>query len=338
VGFGAFLRRGTEFNEGDIKREEGIEMIEISRNEETKVSIKPGSHEETGPVSAENYFKAEALAKAAFKAKEFGINLDQADKISEGLLDFESSITNQLSAELITGKELNMEKARLLALNGDIAGASAEILRQVGGTAEFSRMNRIQQEAIAKAVGLFNLDSTSKKITVKWSQLQVQGKQKVRDLWRQFDLGIFDIYGCKRDAEPGQFVFAFIPGVGEKPFSVMNDNPLTLGILTRGIFTEKINSFSVQIIIPNITPDYITLIFKIDEILEFLALDSDLHSIKEISITFNISLNVCKDIVNFLAKYNFIYYKDEYLKINPRIRDFIGEASEKSVLQLTHSQ
>ena len=43
-------------------------------------------------------------------------------------------------------------------------------------------------------------------------------------------------------AGPGQFVFAWIPGVGEKPFSIMDDDPLTLGILERGPFTEKINS------------------------------------------------------------------------------------------------
>ena len=96
----------------------------------------------------------ESLAKSAFQAKQFGINLDQADKISQGLLNFESSIQNELEAELLTGKDLNLEKARLLALNGDIAGAGAEILKQVGGTAEFSKMNRIQQEAIASAVGL----------------------------------------------------------------------------------------------------------------------------------------------------------------------------------------
>jgi archaellum component FlaC len=94
------------------------------------------------------------LAASAFQAKQFGINLDQADKIAESLLDFESSITNELSAELITGKDLNLERARLLALNGDIAGASAEILKQVKGSAEFTAMNRIQQEALAKAVGM----------------------------------------------------------------------------------------------------------------------------------------------------------------------------------------
>lgn len=100
----------------------------------------------------------ENLAKAAFQAKQFGINLDQADKIAESLLDFESSITAELEAELLTGKNLNLERARLLALNGDIAGASAEILKQVKGSAEFTKMNRVQQEALAKAVGMSRED------------------------------------------------------------------------------------------------------------------------------------------------------------------------------------
>ncbi len=44
------------------------------------------------------------------------------------------------------------------------------------------------------------------------------------------------------ECEPGQFVFAWIPGVGEKPFSVMDDDPFTLGVLERGEFTRHINS------------------------------------------------------------------------------------------------
>ena len=98
------------------------------------------------------------LAASAFQAKQFGINLDQADKIAESLLDFESSITAELEAELLTGKDLNLERARLLALNGDIAGASAEILKQVKGSAEFTKMNRVQQEALAKSVGMSRED------------------------------------------------------------------------------------------------------------------------------------------------------------------------------------
>jgi len=45
-------------------------------------------------------------------------------------------------------------------------------------------------------------------------------------------------------AEPGQFVFAWIPEIGEKPFSIMDYEPLTLGILERGCFTKAINSLN----------------------------------------------------------------------------------------------
>jgi len=97
---------------------------------------------------------ADALARSAVQAKQFGINLEQAEKISQSLLDFEGSIENELSAELITGKNLNLERARGLALNGDAAAAAAEIAKQVGTSADFGRMNVIQQEAIAKAAGM----------------------------------------------------------------------------------------------------------------------------------------------------------------------------------------
>jgi hypothetical protein len=132
----------------------------------------------------------EKLAEAAFKAKQFGINLQQADQISQSLLDFESSISNELSAELITGKDLNLEKARLLAINGDIAGAGAEILKQVGGTAEFTKMNRIQQEALAKATGLTR-DDLAKSLMDREALTKLSGvegkdaKEKYDNLVRQ---------------------------------------------------------------------------------------------------------------------------------------------------------
>ena len=95
-----------------------------------------------------------AIAEAVVKAKQFGINLEQAESIAKGLLDFESSISAELEAELLTGKDLNFEKARQLSLEGNIAGAAAEVLKQVKSSAEFGAMNVIQQEAMAKAAGL----------------------------------------------------------------------------------------------------------------------------------------------------------------------------------------
>jgi uncharacterized membrane protein len=97
---------------------------------------------------------ADALARSAVQARKFGLSLEQTEKMSQSLLNFEDSIESELSAELLTGKNLNLERARGLALNGDTAAAAAEIAAQVGTSADFAKMNVIQQEAIAKAAGL----------------------------------------------------------------------------------------------------------------------------------------------------------------------------------------
>jgi alpha-galactosidase len=41
----------------------------------------------------------------------------------------------------------------------------------------------------SKAVGLFNHSKTSKEVSVGWQELQISGKQAVRDLWRQKEIG-----------------------------------------------------------------------------------------------------------------------------------------------------
>jgi hypothetical protein len=94
------------------------------------------------------------IAKAVVQTNKLGISLDQAKKAASGLLDFEQSIESELTAELLTGKNLNLEKARSLALEGKSAEAAGEMLKQVGSAADFAKMNVIQQDALAKAVGM----------------------------------------------------------------------------------------------------------------------------------------------------------------------------------------
>lgn len=97
---------------------------------------------------------ATALSRAAIEARKFGLNLNEVDGIAGSLLDFESSIAAELEAELLTGKQLNLERARQAALEGDLATLTSEIASNVGSAEEFAGMNRLQQEAIAKAVGM----------------------------------------------------------------------------------------------------------------------------------------------------------------------------------------
>jgi hypothetical protein len=96
----------------------------------------------------------EALAEAVVNAKALGLSLDKVEQIASSLLDFENSISAEMEAELLTGKQLNLEKARQAALDGDIATVAEEIAKQVGTAAQFTEMNVIQQEALAKSVGI----------------------------------------------------------------------------------------------------------------------------------------------------------------------------------------
>jgi len=94
------------------------------------------------------------LANQAFQAKLVGLNMNQLESVGSSLLNFEESIANEMAAELMTGKELNLEKARQAALEGDLATLAQEIRKEVGTAAEFGEMNVLQQEALAKAFGM----------------------------------------------------------------------------------------------------------------------------------------------------------------------------------------
>jgi hypothetical protein len=107
-----------------------------------------------GQLYAQYKGSPDLIGKAVIQTQKLGITLQQAQGIAKGLLNFESSISAELEAELLTGKQLNLEQARYLALQGDSAGAAQEVLRQVGSLAEFQRLNVIQQEALAKAAGM----------------------------------------------------------------------------------------------------------------------------------------------------------------------------------------
>jgi len=94
------------------------------------------------------------LTKAVMQADRLGLTLEQVDKIGESLLNFETSIENELKAELLTGKAINVEKARAAALSGDTVKLTNEIAKQVGNIHQFEKMNVIQRQAYAEAFGM----------------------------------------------------------------------------------------------------------------------------------------------------------------------------------------
>lgn len=98
-------------------------------------------------------FQTVEIANAVYQARKLGFSLDSLDSTASSLLDFESSIAKELEAELILGKDLNLEKARQFALNNDLVGVANELRKQNVDIVSLQQENRIAAEAYAAAVG-----------------------------------------------------------------------------------------------------------------------------------------------------------------------------------------
>tara|TARA_R110001599_G_scaffold139661_2_gene319531 strand:+ start:1 stop:1221 length:1221 start_codon:yes stop_codon:yes gene_type:complete len=101
------------------------------------------------------------IIQAGIAARKLGLEMSTVAGISESLLNFESSIESQMEASLLLGRQINLDKARQLALAGDQEGVMKEILKAVGGEAEFNRMNVIQRKKLAESVGV-NVEQLSR--------------------------------------------------------------------------------------------------------------------------------------------------------------------------------
>jgi alpha-galactosidase len=80
-----------------------------------------------------------------------------------------------------------LENDEVIALDQDPLGKEAVMVAKNGNA-------RIYAKDLAdgsKAVGLFNLGETETQVAINWSDLGLKGKLRVRNLWRQKDLGKF---------------------------------------------------------------------------------------------------------------------------------------------------
>ena len=103
-----------------------------------------------------------------------------------------------LAAPLLIGCDLEqmddftmnlLSNREVIAINQDIAG--------IQGSRVYADNNK-EIEVWSKplkdgsiAVGLFNLSDNKQNISISWDQLNIQGKQKVRNLWEQKDKGVY---------------------------------------------------------------------------------------------------------------------------------------------------
>lgn len=130
----------------ELQRQSGVQM--------DLRDILEQSGKVTGTVRANLGANPALIAKAITQAKLFGASLEDVANAGKALLDFESSIEAELQAELLLGRNINLERARAAALAGDQVTLAQELQKQAGNFEEFTAMNVIQQEALAQAMGM----------------------------------------------------------------------------------------------------------------------------------------------------------------------------------------
>jgi len=96
----------------------------------------------------------DALIKGAIEAKRLGTSLELVGKAAAGLLDFQTSINDEMEASVLFGKDINLQRARELSYAGDLKGLAKEQSRLLKEAGDVSKMDYFQRMGIAKALGM----------------------------------------------------------------------------------------------------------------------------------------------------------------------------------------
>ena len=142
--------------------------------------VAPGAVLESIAGSTETFAKfakdgGENMVLAAIQAKKLGVSLDTVGGIASSLLDFQNSLNKEIEAGLMLGQNINLQRARELALVGDTTGMMDELLDQLGGESRWNELNVLQREALADALGV-DLLTMSKLVSKEKEAVTLQGQ------------------------------------------------------------------------------------------------------------------------------------------------------------------
>ena len=96
----------------------------------------------------------DALIKAAAGARAMGLEMNRIADAAESTLDFESSMAKEMEAELMLGKELNLDKLRAAAATGDQVTMQEEMKRLVMENKDALEGNVLAQGMMADTLGI----------------------------------------------------------------------------------------------------------------------------------------------------------------------------------------
>jgi hypothetical protein len=128
------------------------------------------------------------LAKQAVQAHRLGTTLDKMADTAENLLNFESSIEDELVAATFVGGQFNLTQARSLAYAGDLAGATEATLDAIQQSGDFSKQDLFTKQALAKAANM-SISDIEKELGMRKRLAHLSEEEKVK-LQEAMDAGL----------------------------------------------------------------------------------------------------------------------------------------------------
>ena len=176
----AITLMGTLTTIGGMTEEGALELAKQTEALARANDVAPGQVLDDMAENAEMIAKfsdgtADGLMRAAVQARKLGISLKEVDSIATGLLDFQTSLNAEMEASVMIGKQVNLNRARELALAGDMENLQTEILSQIGTQSEFDAMNVLQKQKLASAIGI-SVDALGKMVSKEKEAVTLQGQ------------------------------------------------------------------------------------------------------------------------------------------------------------------
>lgn len=128
----------------------------------------------------------EALGNAVIRATKLGTTLDTVNKQAEGLVEFEDSIEKELQAQIITGRDINLTRARELALAGKTQELMEELNRQQVDYDTFINQTVFERRAEAEMLHLTSEELSS--ILLKQKQAKQLGAEEGQSLVERYNI------------------------------------------------------------------------------------------------------------------------------------------------------
>jgi hypothetical protein len=170
------LQTGVQLNERKILGD----VLKTSNS--IKLSIKGGT---------------DALIKATINANQFGTSLDKLQNTASGLLDFEQSISDEMNAELLLGKDLNLERARAASLSNDQVTLTEEIGKLVTQFGPDFQKNAIAQDAFAATLKLSREELADMYTTYQQNEKLAESQRNVALKFTQKEIDLLEAKGEK---------------------------------------------------------------------------------------------------------------------------------------------